>query len=230
MAWPTSSEDDFSSDLRGRLSMLWLSVAASVDLHPLWSPFLEDLAITEVWRRMNQHFELKDLGHVCRYLGIEIERPQEDCFLLHQRNKIDALLEKYHLSNAKEADGLVVAAARLLAVALSSTEAECVSAAYASQEVLWLRELLAVFGQVCERATYLIEDNQGCIKLALSDGISAITKHIDVRHDPLRDLVARTIVELQCYESSRMTADALTKPLPIPRLEALRQQMGLVIG
>ncbi|XP_064469654.1 uncharacterized protein LOC135384380 [Ornithodoros turicata] len=57
--------------------------------------------ITGIWHQLNRHFELKDLGHVCHYLGIEIERPRHDCFLLHQKNKIDALLEKYHLSTAK---------------------------------------------------------------------------------------------------------------------------------
>ncbi|XP_064482932.1 uncharacterized protein LOC135395770 [Ornithodoros turicata] len=115
-------------------------------------------------------------------------------------------------------------------VALSSTEAEYISAAYASQEVLWLRPLLEDFGLVIDQPTPMFEDNQGCIKLALSEGINARTKHIDVRHHHLRDLVAHNIINFQYCESADNIADALTKPLPRPRLEALRQRMGLIEG
>jgi len=67
-----------------------------------------------------------------------------------------------------------------VSVALSSTEAEYVSAAYTSQEAVWLRQLLIDLGIPSAQSTTIYEDNQGCIKLANSEKLNAHTKHIDV--------------------------------------------------
>ncbi|XP_064471364.1 uncharacterized protein LOC135385778 [Ornithodoros turicata] len=115
-----------------------------------------------------------------------------------------------------------------MSVALSSTEPEYVAAANASQEVLWLRQLLQVFGYDQHQPTCLYEDNQGCIELALREGHSARTKHIDVRDHHLRDLVQRGVIHLQYCETARIVADALTKHIPRPRLLLLREHMGLL--
>lgn len=115
-----------------------------------------------------------------------------------------------------------------VSVALSSTEAEYVSAAYTSQEAVWLRQLLTDLGIPLEQATTIYEDNQGCIKLANSEKLNARTKHIDVRHHYLRDLVDRNVINLVYCETDRMIADALTKPLPRPKFEELRRLMSLV--
>ncbi|XP_073424204.1 uncharacterized protein [Dendrobates tinctorius] len=50
-----------------------------------------------------------------------------------------------------------------VSVALSSTEAEYVSTAYASQEVIWLKQLLQDFGKPLAQPTVIYEDNQGLL-------------------------------------------------------------------
>jgi hypothetical protein len=112
-----------------------------------------------------------------------------------------------------------------MSVALSSTEAEYVAAAYASQEAVWLRQLHNDLGEPAVGATRLYEDNQGCIKLATSEKINARTKHIDIRHHHLRDLAENGIVELIYCETNNMIADAMIKPLPAPRFKELRAKM-----
>ena len=115
-----------------------------------------------------------------------------------------------------------------LSVALSSTEAEYVSAAYASQEAVWLRQLLNDLGIPPIQPTPIFEDNQGCIKLANNTNINARTKHIDVRHHHLRDLVDCDVINFVYCDTDNMIADALTKPLPRPKFEGFRHAMGLV--
>ena len=115
-----------------------------------------------------------------------------------------------------------------VSVALSSTEAEYVSAAYASQEAVWLRQLLDDLGAAATQPTLMYEDNQGCIKLAASEKTNARTKYIDIRHHHLRDLVDRGVLNFMYCERDKMVADTLTKPLPRLKFEELRTVMGLV--
>jgi len=115
-----------------------------------------------------------------------------------------------------------------VSVALSSTEAEYISAAYASQEAVWLRQLLTDLGMSLAQATTVYEDNQGYIKLANSEKLNARTKHIDVRHHYLRDLVDCNMINLVDCETDSMIEDALTKPIPRPKFEELRLLISLV--
>jgi len=115
-----------------------------------------------------------------------------------------------------------------VSVALSSTEAEYISAAYASQEAVWLRQLLTDLGMSLAQATTVYEDNQGYIKLANSEKLNARTEHIDVRHHYLRDLVDCNMINLVDCETDSMIEDALTKPIPRPKFEELRLLISLV--
>lgn len=79
-------------------------------------------------------------------------------------------------------------------MALSSTEAEYISAAYASQEVVWLRRFVVGFGIPCEDTTVTNENNQGCIKFASYPKAYCRAKHIDLRYHHLRDLPDKGII------------------------------------
>jgi len=114
-------------------------------------------------------------------------------------------------------------------VALSSTEAEYIAAALASQELVWIRQLLSDLHIPCAQPTTLYEDNQGCIKIACNEKISARTKHIDVRHHHLRDLQFRGVVDLEYCATDKMLADVMTKPLPRDKLHDISDQIGLYI-
>lgn len=50
-------------------------------------------------------------------------------------------------------------------MALSSTEAECITLTEARQKAIWLRHLLEDFGHIQENPTMINEDDQSCIKL-----------------------------------------------------------------
>jgi hypothetical protein len=97
-------------------------------------------------------------------------------------------------------------------VALSSTEAECISES--AREVSWLRQLLSDLKCAQDEPTVVWEDNLQAIMLAADPLHHARNKHIDVRHHYIRDKVADGQVVLRHCPTGDMVADMLTKPLP----------------
>lgn len=113
-------------------------------------------------------------------------------------------------------------------VALSTTEAELVSASEACREATWLCKLLNDMGMQEILPVQIKEDNQGCIKLMQSEGYNARTKHIDVKYYHVRDLVMQGIIKINYCPTQMMIADLLTKPLPRDRFQKLRAEMNLL--
>ena len=74
-------------------------------------------------------------------------------------------------------------------VALSTTEAEYMALSASAQEVVLLRQVLTNLGEPLKGPTPIYEDSEGCETLATNDMKSAKTKHIDIRHYFVRDLV-----------------------------------------
>ncbi|GAX85043.1 hypothetical protein CEUSTIGMA_g12463.t1 [Chlamydomonas eustigma] len=117
-------------------------------------------------------------------------------------------------------------------VAMSSCEAEYMSAASAVKEALWLRKLttdlnleVKTLNMYCDNS-----DNQGSIKLLRQPIASARSKHIDVMHHFVRERVARGEVQFEYCSIEQMVADIIfTKALPVTKLEFCRQELGLVI-
>jgi hypothetical protein len=113
-------------------------------------------------------------------------------------------------------------------VAMSSCEAEYMSAASAVKEALWLRKLAADLNLEVKTLNMYC-DNQGSIKLLKHPIASARSKHIDVMHHFVRERIARGEVQFEYCSTERMVADIFTKALPVTKLEFCRQEMGLVI-
>eukprot|EP01018_Ginkgo_biloba_P009783 Gb_07759 [translate_table: standard] len=81
-------------------------------------------------------------------------------------------------------------------VALSSTEAEYKAAAVVASEAIWLKQVLDDMGLDQEDATKLYCDNQSTIKLAKNPVFHARTKHIEVHHHFIRELIQNGDIEL----------------------------------
>ena len=100
-------------------------------------------------------------------------------------------------------------------VTRSTTEAEHVSLAGVIKEVLFLRQawrfMLPDVGMPC---IPVFEDNEGAVQLAKNPITNSNSKHIDVRHHVLRDLVRRRNKSMIHVTSSVQHADFLTKAIP----------------
>jgi hypothetical protein len=112
-------------------------------------------------------------------------------------------------------------------VALSTAEAEYMSAASAVKEALWLRKLMFDFGWRSSEPIMIRCDNQAALKLLVNPIVSARSKHIDVLHHFARERVARREVCFEYCRTEHMIADCLTKAVPEHKFRLCCQGMGL---
>lgn len=96
-------------------------------------------------------------------------------------------------------------------VALSSTEAEFISAAECCKEVVFLKSLLENLN-VSINAVFNI-DNQSAIQLIKTGVFNKRSKHIDVRFHYIHDLYINNEIEVTYCPTDDQSADILTKPL-----------------
>jgi hypothetical protein len=100
-------------------------------------------------------------------------------------------------------------------VALSSTEAEYNSLSECAQESIFtqnlIKELLNIF-----LTAIIYEDNLGAIYLAKNQQVSSRTKHIDIRHNFLRDLMQDKRIEVRFIRSENNSSDITTKNTSAP--------------
>lgn len=97
-------------------------------------------------------------------------------------------------------------------VALSSTEAEYMAISDSCKEAMFLKSfILECTGIICK--VLLFNDNQSAQKLSSNSVFHARSKHIDIRHHFVRDLVTKKQVNLEYVCTDDMLADVLTKPL-----------------
>jgi transposase InsO family protein len=102
-------------------------------------------------------------------------------------------------------------------VASSTVEAEYIATAEAAREAVWLRNLLKELGFKQVGPTTLHVDNQGAMRLATNPSTHQRTKHIDIKHHLIRELIDRGTIELRYVATEKQQADLLTKALPGPR-------------
>src|SRR4051812_34796089 len=112
-------------------------------------------------------------------------------------------------------------------VATSSTQAEYQALSSASKEAVWLRNLLSELKTQQEQATVIHQDNQSTMALASNPVQHRRTKHIDIIHHYVRELIEKNIVKLEYCPTANMTADVMTKALNKPKFEEHRASMGI---
>ena len=111
-------------------------------------------------------------------------------------------------------------------VALSTTEAEYVSATLGAKEIIWLKKLL-IDCKIKDVNYMLNVDNTSALKLIKNPEFHQRSKHIDVRYHFIRDLYNKGEIDVTYVKSEDQLADILTKQIPKSRFEYLRQRLGL---
>ena len=112
-------------------------------------------------------------------------------------------------------------------VALSTVEAKYMALSSASQECIWLRNVLSDLGQSSTSPTVVYEDNQPAISLAHNPEFHGRPKHMDIRYHFTREQVEKKSMRLEYCPTEEMIADVLTKGLSKHRFEKLRGACGV---
>ena len=112
-------------------------------------------------------------------------------------------------------------------VALSTSESEYIALCFATQEAVWLRQLMKDLQMDCNTATTIHEDNQGTIAMSRNPVLHKRTKHINIKYHFVREKTQDGTIELKYCPTNEMVADILTKPLPKRQFEYLRCKLGL---
>ena len=109
-------------------------------------------------------------------------------------------------------------------VALSTTEAEYIAIGVVTQEILWFRMWLKeVLGITITVPVHC--DNVSAISMTAHETDHQRTKHIDIRHHFIRDHIIKKDIEMKWITTKNQEADILTKMLPTPRFEELRDRL-----
>ncbi|GKA00377.1 retrovirus-related pol polyprotein from transposon TNT 1-94 [Tanacetum coccineum] len=113
------------------------------------------------------------------------------------------------------------------ALAISTTEAEYVSAGKACQQALWMKQALVDY-EVKLNDVPVLCDNKGAIDLSKNPVLHSRTKHIEIRHHFLRDNIQKGNISIEKVASEDNIADILTKPLKREPFNLLRLGLGLI--
>ncbi|GKB11749.1 retrovirus-related pol polyprotein from transposon TNT 1-94 [Tanacetum coccineum] len=98
------------------------------------------------------------------------------------------------------------------ALAISTTEAEYVSAGKACQQALWMKQALIDYDVRLDDVPIMC-DNKGAIDLSKNPVQHSRTKHIEIRHHFLCDNVQKGHISIKKVSFVDNIADILTKPL-----------------
>ncbi|GJY33624.1 retrovirus-related pol polyprotein from transposon TNT 1-94 [Tanacetum coccineum] len=116
------------------------------------------------------------------------------------------------------------------ALAISTTEAEYVSARKACQQALWMKQALIDYGIRLDDIPIMC-DNKGAIDLSKKNMTMYKThsnKTIEIRHHFLRDNVQKGNISIKKVSSEENIADILTKPLKRESFNYLCLGLGMM--
>ena len=113
-------------------------------------------------------------------------------------------------------------------ITLSTAEAEYVAATHTAKQILWHRSLFNELEIQQLEILTLFSDNQAAISISHHPEFHTRTKHIDIAHHFLCDLVKSGTIKIIYIQTRENLADVFTKGLPRPLHEDLTMGIGVI--
>eukprot|EP00253_Pinus_taeda_P004327 PITA_04327 len=176
--------------------------------------YVDDLFLTSADPLIHQYkrelafeFEMKDLGLMHYFLGLEVWQKLDWVTIVVDRKSTSGCC--FSLGSAS----ISWMSRKQKSVALSTTDTEYIAASMASCEAVWLRKLFSeLFGHVLD-TTMIFCDNQSGIRLSENLMFHDRSKHIDIRYHFIWDMVQLGAIRLQHIGTDDQVADIHTKPV-----------------
>ncbi|KAK2426713.1 putative mitochondrial protein [Trifolium repens] len=103
-----------------------------------------------------------------------------------------------------------------------------IAAGSSCSQLVWMKQMLKEY-DVEQNALTLYCDNMSTINISKNPVQHSKTKHIDIRHHYIRDLVENKIVTLEHVGTKEQVADIFTKALDAVQFEKLRGKLGICL-
>ncbi|GJU06491.1 retrovirus-related pol polyprotein from transposon TNT 1-94 [Tanacetum coccineum] len=155
--------------------------------------------------------------------GLEDSKPMKTPMSSYTKLTKD---EEYESADSTKYQGMIVLEEQT-ALAISTTEAEYVSAEKACQQALWMKQALIDYDVRLDDVPIMC-DNKGAIDLSKNPVQHSRTKHIKIRHHFLCDNVQKGHISIEKVPSVDNIADILTKPLKRESFNYLRLGLGMM--
>ena len=112
-------------------------------------------------------------------------------------------------------------------IALSSAEAEYIAATDATCEAVWLRRILSDMEHIEEGPTVIYCDNMSAIAMSKNPVFHGRTKHIELRHHFIRDMVQNGEIQLEFVNTKEQLADIMTKAVAAEKFSQFHEAMKI---
>jgi hypothetical protein len=114
-------------------------------------------------------------------------------------------------------------------VALPSSEAEYAAASLAACQAIWTRRVLEDLHQIQEKPTVIHCDNIAAISMTKNPVFHERSKHIDILHHFIRDIVAEGKIAMKYCSTNVQVADGFTNALPYSKFIEFRSSLGVSV-
>ena len=112
-------------------------------------------------------------------------------------------------------------------ILLSTTEAEYIATGSCYTHLLWMQKLLLDYG-IRQKHLTIYCNNTNAINISKNPVQHSQTKHIEIRHHFIRELVKDGTLTLEFIHTDDQKGNLLIKPLDSKWFEFLRQNIGVI--
>ncbi|KAF8700906.1 hypothetical protein RHS03_06593, partial [Rhizoctonia solani] len=96
---------------------------------------------------------------------------------------------------------------------------------HACTQALWMQQFFEELYLYADAPTLILSDNPAALTLSVKSQFHGQSKHIDIQHHFMRDIIEKRKVTTLYVPSNKNLADAFTKALPAPQFRYLMKSI-----